>query len=151
MEGLEPLRLPPHALAGSRGMKAMFRETLGYAIASGCALVVDMAILWALVRFLSWNYLAAATTSFLAGAVVAYEISIRLAFRQHRLKDRRAELATFVAIGMVGLVVNAAVMYVAVKYFGLHYLIAKCVAAAFTFMCNFIARRQILFVRPSIP
>jgi putative flippase GtrA len=132
-------------------MKAIFRETLGYAAASGCALIVDMAILWALVHFLSWNYLAAATTSFLAGAVVAYEISIRLAFRQHRLKDRRAELAAFVAIGIVGLVVNAAVMFVSVKYFGLHYLIAKCVAAGFTFMCNFIARRQILFLKPSTP
>ena len=151
MEGLEPLRLPPPAIAGSCGMKAIFRETLGYATASGCALIVDMAILWALVHFLSWNYLAAATTSFLAGAEVAYEISIRLAFRQHRLKDRRAELVTFVAIGIVGLVVNAAVMFVSVKYFGLHYLIAKCVAAGFTFMCNFIARRQILFVRPSTP
>jgi putative flippase GtrA len=151
MEGLESLRLPPRALAGSRRMKSLFRETFGYAVASGCALVVDMAILWALVHFLAWNYLAAATTSFLAGAVVAYEISIRLAFRQHRLKDRRAELASFVAIGVVGLVVNTAVIYVAVKYFGLHYLIAKCVAAVFTFMCNFIARRQILFVRPMIP
>jgi putative flippase GtrA len=151
VEGLEPLRLPPRALAGSRGMKAIFRETVGYATASGCALIVDMAILWALVHFLSWNYLAAATISFLAGAVVAYEISVRLVFKQRRLKDRRAELATFVAIGIVGLVVNAAVMFVAVKYFGLHYLIAKCVAAGFTFMCNFIARRQILFVRPSTP
>jgi putative flippase GtrA len=151
VEGLEPLRLPPRAVTGSCGMKPIFRETLGYATASGCALVVDMAILWSLVHFLSWNYLAAATTSFLAGAVVAYEVSIRLAFRQHRLKDRRAELVTFVAIGIVGLLVNAAVMFVSVKYFGLHYLIAKCVAAGFTFMCNFIARRQILFVKPSTP
>jgi putative flippase GtrA len=132
-------------------MRILIKQAIGYAAASGCALVVDMAILWALVHFLSWNYLAAATTSFLAGAVVAYEISIRLAFRQHRLKDRRAELATFVAIGIVGLAVNAAVMFVSVKYFGLHYLIAKCVAAGFTFMCNFIARRQILFVKPSTP
>jgi putative flippase GtrA len=130
-------------------MKILFKEAIGYAAASGCALIIDMAILWVLVRYFSWNYLAAATTSFLAGAVVAYELSIRLAFKQHRLQDRRAELLSFVAIGIVGLGVNAAVIFIAVRFFGLHYLIAKCVAAGFTFLCNFIARRQFLFVRHS--
>jgi putative flippase GtrA len=132
-------------------MKILFREAFGYAAASGCALIVDMTILWMLVHFLSWNYLAAATTSFLAGAVVAYELSVKLAFKQHRLQDRRAELVSFVAIGATGLAVNAAVIFVMVRYLGLYYLIAKCVAAGFTFMCNFIARRQILFVKqPSV-
>jgi len=132
-------------------MKILFREAFGYAAASGCALIVDMTILWMLVHFLSWNYLAAATASFLAGAVVAYELSVKLAFKQHRLQDRRAELLSFVAIGAMGLAVNAAVIFVMVRYLGLYYLIAKCVAAGFTFMCNFIARRQILFVKqPSV-
>jgi putative flippase GtrA len=130
-------------------MKILIKEAIGYTAASGCALIVDMAILWALVHFFFWNYLVAATTSFLLGAVVAYELSIRLAFKQHRLQDRRAELLSFVAIGALGLAVNAAVIFVMVRYFGLNYLGAKCVAAGFTFMCNFVVRRQILFVRSS--
>ena len=130
-------------------MKRLIREALGYAAASACALAVDMGILWILVERCAWGYLAAATLSFLAGAVVAYALSVTLAFHQHRLHDRRLEFLSFVGIGVVGLGVNAVVMTVAVRYFGLHYIIAKCVAAAFTFMCNFITRRQILFVRPS--
>jgi hypothetical protein len=31
----------------------------------------------------------------------------------------------------------------------MHYLIAKCTAAIFTFTCNFVLRRQILFARHS--
>jgi putative flippase GtrA len=126
-----------------------FKEAFGYTAASACALMVDMAILWALVHFLGIGYLTAATISFLAGAVVAYELAVKLAFKHHRLHDRRAELVAFVVIGAAGLAINAAVIYVAVDYFGLHYLLAKCVAAGFTFTCNFIARRQILFVRRS--
>jgi putative flippase GtrA len=91
----------------------------------------------------------AAAASFLAGTVVAYELSIRLAFTEHRLQDRRAEMGGFIAIGMLGLAVNAAVIFVAVRYAGLHYLIAKGVAAGFTFAGNFVARRQLLFVRYS--
>jgi putative flippase GtrA len=133
-------------------MKRIVGEAVGYLAASGCALVVDMTILFSLVHFFSWGYLSAATTSFLAGAWVAYELSVRIAFRQHRLRDRRAELASFVAIGAIGLLVNAAVIYIGVRFLGLHYLIAKGLAAGFTFTCNFIARRQILFVgRSRVP
>jgi len=131
-------------------MNAFLREAAGYGAASLCALAVDMAMLWTLVHFFSWEYLAAATASFLAGAVVAYLLSVRIAFKEHRLRDRRAEFASFVGIGTIGIAVNAGVMSLAVRYFGLHYIIAKCVAAGFTFTCNFVARRQMLFVRRSV-
>jgi putative flippase GtrA len=130
-------------------MKIFVKEAAGYLVASACALVVDMTILWVLVRFFSVGYLAAATASFLVGACVAYVLSVKFAFKQHRLSDRRAEFLTFVAIGTAGLAINSGVIYLAVQYLGLHYLLAKCVAAGFTFSCNFIARRQILF-RPAL-
>jgi putative flippase GtrA len=130
-------------------VKIVAKEAIGYGAASAGALIVDMTILWILVRFFAWGYLAAATTSFLAGATVAYALSLKLAFKQHRLRNRRVEFISFVAIGTAGLVINAGVMSLAVRYLGLHYLLAKCVAAGFTFVCNFIARRQILFVRHS--
>jgi len=130
-------------------MRILIREAIGYAAASAGALIVDMTILWMLVRFFAWGYLAAATTSFLVGAVVVYALSLKLAFKQHRLRNQRVEFITFVVIGTAGLAINAGVISLAVRYLGLHYLLAKCVAAGFTFMCNFVARRQILFVRHS--
>jgi putative flippase GtrA len=131
-------------------MNTFLREAVGYGAASVCALAVDMAILWTLVHFFSWDYLAAATASFLAGAVVAYLLSVKIAFKEHRLRDRRTEFASFVGIGTIGIAVNVGIMSIAVRYFGLHYIIAKCVAAGFTFTCNFVARRQMLFVRRSV-
>jgi putative flippase GtrA len=132
-------------------MRLLIREALGYMLASAIALGADMGLLTVLVHFFHWGTLTAATTSFLAGACVAYALSVRFVFRLHRLRNRRAEFAAFVAIGLVGVVVNAAVIYSAVNFLGLHYLIAKCIAAGFTFSCNFLLRRQILFVhQPSI-
>jgi putative flippase GtrA len=128
-------------------MNPIIGEALGYAVASGVALMVDLTLLWILVHYLSWHYLAAATMSFLAGATVAYILSVRIAFKEHRLRDRRAEFMSFVAIGIMGLAINSGVIYAAVTYLGLHYLLARCVAAGLTFTCNFFARRQLLFVR----
>ncbi len=128
-------------------MNSFLRQALGYGVASLGALLVDMTLLWVLVDRFSWRALSAATASFLAGATVAYVLSLKLAFTQHRLHDRRAEFIGFVAIGGAGLAVNAAVITLAMKYLGLHLLPAKAVAAGCTCLCNFIARRQLLFVR----
>ncbi len=126
-------------------------EALGYAVASGCALLCDVTLLWLLVHFLSCNTLAAATLSFLAGTVVAYALSVKLVFKHRRLTDQRAEFASFAALGTAGLAVNAAVIFIVVKYWGLYYLAAKGIAAAFTLICNFITRRQLLFVQGAAP
>lgn len=132
-------------------MNAVARDGLRYVLASGCALFVDMGVLWVLVQYFSWWYLAAATASFLCGMVVVYLLSITMVFDHRRLSDQRIEFLSFAAIGGVGLAINAGVIFIAVRYVGLHYLVAKCIAAAFTFAFNFFARRQFLFVHRPTP
>jgi putative flippase GtrA len=127
-------------------LKPFIREITGYAAASACALALDVSILWALVHYYSWWYLAAATFSFLCGVIVSYVLSIKWAFKQHRLSDRRAEFMGFALLGTIGLGVNAIVIFIAVEYLGVYLLIAKGVAAGFTFLCNFASRRQLLFI-----
>jgi putative flippase GtrA len=127
-------------------MNTFTREAIGYAAASACALVLDVSILWSLVHFFSWWYLAAATLSFLCGVLVSYALSIKWAFKQHRLSDRRAEFLGFALLGAIGLGVNVIVIFVAVQYLGIYLLIAKGMAAGLTFLCNFLSRRQLLFI-----
>jgi putative flippase GtrA len=131
-------------------MSTVVREAFRYCLVSGFAFLVDIGVLWILVQYFSWWYLAAATASFLSGIVLGYVLSIRMVFNYRRLKDQRIEFLSFAAIGGVGLAINAAVMFAAVKYFGFYYLLAKCVAAGFTFMFNFFVRRQMLFVHRPI-
>ena len=127
-------------------MRLLIREAAFYAAASACALCVDFAILFILVRYFSWWYLAAATASFSFGVLVAYTLSITFVFKRRRLEDRRLEFLVFASIGAVGVGINAAVMFLLVQYFGLYYLIAKCGAAAVTFLWSFLSRRQLLFI-----
>jgi putative flippase GtrA len=131
-------------------MRRLLREAFGYGAVSAVSLGVDFAILTFLVQVLKWGNLIAATLSFLAGACLAYALSVRFVFTQHRLRNRQAEFAGFVALGAIGLVVNVGVIYLATHYLGLRILAAKCVAAGFSFSCNFLARRQLLFV-PAAP
>jgi putative flippase GtrA len=127
-------------------MRTMIREAAGYTAVSACALCADVAVLFVLIHYFSWWYLAAATVSFLVGLVIGYVLSVALVFKYRRLKDRRFEFASFTAIGVVGAVLNTAAMAFGVSCLGRHYLVAKCGAAGFTFLWNFAARRQFLFV-----
>jgi putative flippase GtrA len=128
-------------------MRDSIREALGYTAVSAFGLLIDVTSLWVLVHFFSWWYLGAATASFSVGLLVGYALCVTLVFRYRRIKDQRLEFASFAAIGVVGLPINASVIFFGVKYLGLHYLIAKLGAAGFTFIWNFAARRQLLFVR----
>jgi putative flippase GtrA len=128
-------------------MKTALREAVRYAAVSACAFFIDITVLFILVHYLSWWYVAAATSSFLVGLLVAYVLSVTLVFKYRRLQDPRIEFASFAGIGAVGVAINAGAITLGVKVFGAHYLIAKCGAAGFTFVWNFVARRQLLFAR----
>jgi putative flippase GtrA len=126
-------------------VRALIREASGYVAASAAALAIDVATLTLLVSAVHVNYLIAATAGFVAGTLFIYWISIRQIFRYRRLEDARMEFGIFLAVGIAGLVVNLAVMYLTVAAVGAHYLIAKFCAAGCTFTVNFGLRRWLLF------
>lgn len=128
-------------------MRNSILELLSYAAASAAALAVDVSVLALLVSQAGWGYLPAACVSFTVGGVFLYFISIRFVFRFRRITHRALELPLFVALGLAGLVVNAAVMFVAIESAHLHYLLAKGAAAGCTFATNFVLRRRLMFAR----
>jgi putative flippase GtrA len=123
------------------------REATGYALASGAALAVDVALLVVLIELFGVHYLVAATASFVAGALVAYSLVTRFVFRYRRLRDRRVEFAIFAGIGIVGLAINAFTIQAVVEGLGLGYLVGKAAAASLTFVANFLIRRWLLFTQ----
>jgi putative flippase GtrA len=132
-------------------MGRLFLEVSGYAAVSLIALAVDTAVLYAFVNGAGWNYLAASVPAFAAGASVAYLLSVRWVFRFRQLPNRSLEFASFVALGLAGLLVNAAALSVAIGAAGLGLITAKVLAAGCTFATNFTLRRQLLFVPPKAP
>jgi putative flippase GtrA len=124
----------------------VLRELLGYGGASAIALAVDVSLLELLVREFGWHYVPASALAFVSGGLVAYSLSVRFVFEQHRLHSRSVELGLFLGLGAVGLAVNALVLSLAVGVAGLGLLTAKACATGCTFATNFALRRNLLFV-----
>lgn len=132
-------------------MIRLFIEAAKYAATSAVALVIDAGLLFLLTFYAGWHYLLAATASFLAGATVAYALSVRFVFHAHRLRDRNLEFFWFVILGLVGLGLNALVLFITVSRLGMDLMYAKAVAAGCTFVANFALRRQLLFRSATAP
>jgi putative flippase GtrA len=121
------------------------RELATYVGASGLAFLVDLGLLALLVTKAGWSTLPAACASFVAGGLVLYVLSISFVFSHRRYRDVRVEAPYFLAIGVVGLTINAAVIYLVLEKLNMHFVVAKLAAAGCTFAVNYLLRRTLLF------
>lgn len=131
------LNLPQRLWSASAALR-------GYFWVSCCALGVDSGLLYALANGLHVPNLVAASISFCAGCCVAYFLSSRWVFTTSR-SPNAADLTLFSLLGLVGLIVNAAVIGVATEFFRLPLLQAKLCAAAGTFFTNYLLRKRWVF------
>lgn len=116
-----------------------------YTLVGGLAFVVDFATLFLLTEYAGVHYLLSATVGFLFGLVVNYLISVKWIFRRRRFEQRSVEFTIYGWIGIVGIGLNLAIMWLLTEQMQLHYLGSKIVSALVVFLWNFFARKRALF------
>lgn len=121
------------------------REPLAALITAICALTLDAACLHALVSGAQLNYLLSATVAFLLGTLVSWAMSVNWVFKYRRLSSPTVELGMYTSLGILGLILNVFVIFMAVHFFHAHYLVGKGFAAMLTFSCNYLLRKWVLF------
>ena len=139
------MELPGARRATALPDRLVLVELVKYGLGSALALAVDWTLLIVLTELVGLHYLASATLSFSCGMIVAYALSISVVFKHRSMSDRSAELLTFVAVGLAGLILNQALMWSIVTYTPLGYLAAKVPTMGVVFLFNFTARRALLF------
>jgi putative flippase GtrA len=126
------------------------RRTAGefarYFACSAIALAADFG-LYSLGLVLGLGYPVAAVFGFTAGLWIAYVLSIRFVFRERTLSNGLGEFTIFAAIGVFGLLLTEALLWLLVSRAGLHPLAAKLVTAGAVFITNFALRKGILFTQ----
>ena len=116
-----------------------------YFFVGGFAFVVDFGLLYILTEYAGLHYLLSATLSFISGLLVNYIISCIWVFSNSKFKNRLVEFLFFAAIGVVGLLLNDALIWLFTDCIGTHYMFSKIVAAAMVYLWNFFARKYLVF------
>lgn len=141
---LSPYIMNPITALSSKANKLSI-QFFRYFIVGGMAFVVDFAVLYLLTEFASLYYLFSACIAFTAGIAINYALSVTWVFDYRSVDNRVHEFAIFTLIGITGLGLNAALMWLFTELVGLHYLGSKMVAAALIFLFNFGARKALIF------
>lgn len=123
----------------------MTREFIRYLFAGGGAFLLDYACLFILVEYVGLHYLIAASAAFLIGLTFTYLLSVFWVFDHRSCDSWLQEFSIFAAIGIVGLIANAMLIWMLTEVVGFHYLISKAGAAGLIFVLNFAVRRLLLF------
>ncbi len=119
-------------------------DLVAYGVVSLAALVCDYGLLVGLVAC-GLHYLVASFLSFSAGMFVAYALCVRFVFASRRGGSREAEAAGFFAVGLAGLALTQALLYLFVSRGGLPVALAKIPTTGVVFFFNFLCRRGLVF------
>ena len=109
------------------------------------AFAIDFAILVAFTEAAGLHYLISAALSFLVGTTVSWALSAAWVFPVRRFSSKAVEYILYIAVGVVGLGLNEALLWVFTEPLGIHYMASKLIAAALIFFWNFGARKLALF------
>ena len=120
-------------------------EFARYIAAGLVALTVDFSLYVALTELAGLHYLASASIAFCAGLTTVYLFSISWIFRARRVEHVLQEFMLFAAIGLAGLALTAAVLFLLIDVVGLDYRLSKVASAALVFIFNFSCRKFFLF------
>lgn len=138
--------------SGRKGVGSHVRlaaDLVKYGFASAAALALDYGLLMIGYKLLGVNYLLAAALGFVAGLCLVYLLSVRYVFSGRRRLRPGSELVGFLVTGLIGLLLNEALLSVLVESGYLSVALAKIPTAGCVFLFNFTARRALLFSRPA--
>ncbi len=122
-----------------------FVQLFRYGLVSVLSLAVDFGGLWLLTEKAGLHYLLSAVLSYGAGMLVNYLLSVLWVFPTRKLKSRAVELGAFVAIGLAGMAINEALLWLLTDVVRLHYLGSRAISAVVGFLWKFAVRKVALF------
>ncbi|QQG50906.1 MAG: GtrA family protein [Candidatus Saccharibacteria bacterium] len=105
--------------------------------------VIDFGTLILLHEIFHVHYLIAASSGFVAGLCVLFVLSNKYVFGQSKLSSKAAEFSLFAIIGLVGLLILNAGMWLLTDVSGLNYILSKILATVLVYIWNFFARRSL--------
>ena len=105
---------------------------------------IDYGLMILLTEIWKVDYFLSSAISFSASVVVNYILSMRFVFNGKEDMSRFQEMAVFLALSLVGLMLNQMIMWIAVEFFGMFYMIAKILSTMLVTTYNFVSRKMFL-------
>ena len=127
-----------------KNMRNYTKKFLTFGLVSIIATVIDILVLWLFASGLGLHYLASAVLAFVVGSTTNYSLNYVWTFSGAKYGKTKG-LASFMGIGVAGLVITLGIMALLVELLGIHYLVARIIAAFVTLLWNYLLNSAITF------
>jgi len=114
-----------------------------FLLVGGVCTGLQYVLLILLIRTVNAEPTLASTLGYLVSALLNYLLSYSFTFRS--AARHQESLPRFLLIGALGVALNATVVFVGVRTFGMHYLVAQIAATFTTLLWNFYANHRWTF------
>lgn len=124
-------------------MNKNLKQIIRFCVVGGTAFLIEFGVFWLCTHLFGINYLISNCIAFSISVIYNYILSILWVF-DTRKQNKVVEMVIFIALSIVGLGINELILWLAVDFMGIGYLIAKVAATAIVTIYNFISRKLIL-------
>lgn len=121
----------------------MMLQILKFGVVGVIAAIVDYGVLIGLKELLHMEVLIASAISFCASVVVNYLLSMAFVFQSNK-QNKLKEFILFVLLSVGGLCLNELILWIAVYFSSVYYLVAKLFATMIVMVYNFVTRKIFL-------
>ncbi|WP_273396145.1 GtrA family protein [Thermophilibacter mediterraneus] len=130
--------------------RALVEQFLKFGVVGAVAFVIDYGILMLLSQVVGWDPLPSSVVSFVVSLLFNYVASMHFVFERRDDLSRRRELVIFVALSVIGLGINSAVIWAGTAALGdgaVAVTATKLVATVVVAVWNFVSRKRWLEAR----
>ena len=121
---------------GTYNLKNQF---LRFVLVGTAATLTTYAVLIVGVEFLHVNAITASVIGYALGIVVNYILNYRFTFGSDQ--RHHVVIPKFLTVMIVGMFINAAVMFLGINWLGFHYMLAQLAAVGVVLLLSFTANR----------
>ena len=115
-----------------------------YFIVGGLATIVEWVAFYVLNSLFAVHYAFATTLAFILSTAANWLFGRLILFRDSK-QNTAKELVKIYMVSIIGLLMNIAIMFVAIEKLGIQDMIAKIIATGIVFIWNFLIRKLVIY------
>jgi len=116
-----------------------------YFFVGGTAAVIDIGLFSLFVGYLDWPWVPVSIATFILSTLINYFLSIQFVFESGTRHKKKVELLGVFIISSLALLVNQAILYLAIEIMGWHLVVSKIAATGGVFFWNYYGRSKFVF------
>jgi len=120
-----------------------------YFFVGGAAAIVDIGLFTLFASYLAWPWLPVSIVTFILATAINYFLSIKFVFESGIKHTKSVEIIGVFGISTLALLVNQAVLYMAIEWFDWNLVISKITATGTVFFWNYFGRSKLIFAQSS--